>query len=213
MNATPAKFTFDVDMGQPRDNTRVLDDDKLSALIEQARQEGYAQGKADGEATETARASQALQAAAEQLAEQAARLLDGVDAMRRETLGEAVGLGAAVGRKLAGHLVDRHPTAELEELINECMSSIGHAPHLVIRCHPDLAGTVQEIAETRMATGGFTGRLVVMGEEDIALGDGRIEWVDGGLVRDSAAMSEQIDTCIETYLAAKGAPAGKETDQ
>lgn len=213
MNATPAKFTFDVDMGEPRENTRVLNEDKLSALIEQARQEGYAQGRADGEKTETARASQAMQAGAERLAEQAAELLDSVDRMRRETLGEAVGLGATVGRKLAGHLIEQHPTAELEALLEECMSSIGHAPHLVIRCHPDLAETVREIAEKRMATGGFAGRLVVMGEQDIAMGDGRIEWVDGGLVRDSAAMSEQIDTCIANYLEARGAPAGKESDQ
>ena len=35
------------------------------------------------------------------------------------------------------------------------------------------------------------------------MGDGKLEWVDGGLVRDIAAVSKDIDKKITTYLAAK----------
>ncbi len=31
---------------------------------------------------------------------------------------------------------------------------------------------------------GFEGRIVVLGEPDIALGDARLEWADGGIVRE-----------------------------
>ena len=33
---------------------------------------------------------------------------------------------------------------------------------------------------------GFEGRLVILGEPDIAPGDVRLEWADGGVVRDRA---------------------------
>ena len=106
------------------------------------------------------------------------------------------------------------PVAELETLIAECLTSIESAPHLVIRCHPDLADTVRAATEARIATSGFTGRLVVIGDPEVALGDGRIEWADGGLVRDRAAISAAIDDAHQqptSMPAASAAP--KETPQ
>jgi flagellar assembly protein FliH len=48
---------------------------------------------------------------------------------------------------------------------------------------------------------------VVMGDPDLRLGDGRLEWVDGGLVRDIGAVSKDIDSKISAYLAAKSGVA------
>ena len=49
------------------------------------------------------------------------------------------------------------------------------------------------------------------------LGDGRIEWVDGGLVRDMASLSDQIDSRIAAFLVARGinpdAERPEETEQ
>ena len=47
-------------------------------------------------------------------------------------------------------------------------------------------------------------RLVVLGEPDIRLVDARIEWYDGGIVRDSAALETQIDERIAQFIAARG---------
>jgi flagellar assembly protein FliH len=71
-----------------------------------------------------------------------------------------------------------------------------------------------------MQISGFAGRLVVLGDPEQKPGDGRIEWVDGGLVRDRAALEAEIDNRIAAFLAAKGiapiatsAPAAGENDQ
>src|SRR5690606_22102844 len=103
------------------------------------------------------------------------------------------------GRKLARHLLDREPTAEIEALVTECLASLDAVPHLVIRCHPDLADAIREIATARIATSGFAGRLVVIGEPEIGLGDARLEWADGGIVRDSAALEAEIDRRIAQF--------------
>src|SRR5690606_19745526 len=83
-------------------------------------------------------------------------------------------------------------------------------PHLVIRCHPDLADAVRDTATNHMAHSGFSGRLVVMGDPDIRIGDGRVEWVDGGIVRDIAATAGEIDRQIASYRAAYGRDADTE---
>ena len=97
-------------------------------------------------------------------------------------------------------------------LIGECMQSLGSVPHLVVRCHPSIADSIRDTATTHMQTSGFAGRLVVMGDPDLRVGDGKLEWVDGGLVRDIAAISKDIDSKITAYLAAKsGKPLAQES--
>jgi flagellar motor switch protein FliN/FliY len=67
------------------------------------------------------------------------------------------------------------------------MQSLNGVPHLVVRCHPSIADGVRDIATAHMQTSGFSGRLIVMGDPEQRLGDGKLEWVDGGLVRDIGA--------------------------
>jgi len=85
-------------------------------------------------------------------------------------------------------------------LIGECLSSLESVPHLVIRCHPDLAKTIEVEATKLMSTSGFDGRLIIMGEPEILLGDARLEWVSGGLVRDMAKISSQIDQHVKSFI-------------
>ena len=50
---------------------------------------------------------------------------------------------------------------------------------------------------------GFEGRLVVLGEPGIALGDCRIEWADGGVNRDTAAAEAAIGEAVARYVSAR----------
>lgn len=214
--ASPARFTFDLNL-EPRSPRSVapppapvpaIPEDVVAQLIANAREEAYAEGLSAGEKNATAMAAQTIAAAAATLATQSAEMARAVDEARLAFQGEAVDLAVSVGRKLALHLIARFPLAELEALVAECLSGLDGAPHLVIRCHPDLADAVRDTATTQMASSGFAGRLVVMGDPDIRIGDGRLEWVDGGLVRDIAATSGQIDRQIAAFLAARS-PAGQ----
>lgn len=213
MTATPAKFTFDLDMGHRAVEAQTITDERLQGLLDAARREGFEAGRIEGEKTELARSAQALQASGEALGQQTAKLLSAFDNMRKQTLGDAVALSQTISKKLAIQLIEREPVAELQPLIAECMASIDKAPHLVIRCHPDTADAVRDVAEQHMNTSGFEGRLVIMGEPDIALGDGRVEWVDGGIERNSETISNDIDKAIADYLKASGIEAPKEGEQ
>ncbi len=212
--AQPARFTFDLDLGQrpkPVAPTKpTVPEDLVAQLVAQARQEGFAEGLAAGEQNATSMAAQTLAAAAGTLATRSAEMAVALDDAMASAQREAIELAASIGRKLALHLLARYPTVELDALIAECMQSLGGVPHLVIRCHPELADGVRDIATAHMHTSGFSGRLVVMGDPELRLGDGRLEWVDGGLVRDIGAISRDIDRKISAYLAARGGVATPE---
>ncbi len=184
----------------------------VAELVAQARQDAYAEGLADGERNATSMAAQTLAAAAGTLATQTAAMSAALDDATALAQQEAITLAASIGRKLALHLLARFPTAELDSLIAECMQSLGGVPHLVVRCHPAIADGIRDIATAHMQTSGFSGRLVVMGDPDLRMGDGKLEWVDGGLVRDIGAVSKDIDRKIAAYLAAKsGKPIAQES--
>jgi flagellar assembly protein FliH len=74
-----------------------------------------------------------------------------------------------------------------------------------------LADRVRDIATGKISHSGFTGRLVVLGDPDIAIGDARLEWADGGVVRDIRQLSADIDARITEYFAARGITRAEET--
>jgi len=213
MSAAPAKFTFDLDLGRRQERNSLVTETAMAALIEEARREGREAGLAEGERTAVARAAKAEAAAAEALAVRVAAMAAGMDDARRQTMAEAIELSLSIARKLAGGLIARQPTVEIEQLVAECMATLDGVPHLVIRCDPALADAVRDIATSRMTTSGFTGRLVVLGDPDIAVGDARIEWADGGVVRDIRKLSAEIDARIADYFAARGIRLNEETEQ
>ena len=204
----PARFTFDLDLaGRQRGGGRPMSDAALDAMLKDAREEGIALGHAEAERSATGQ----LAAAADSVATSAAAMARALEDAQKTAVANAVDLAAAIARKLALTLIESQPLVELEALIAECLTSIESAPHLVIRCHPDLAETVRQSTESRMTTSGFTGRLVVIGDPEIALGDGKIEWADGGLIRDLTAITASIDERVNAYLDARGIVRSKES--
>jgi flagellar assembly protein FliH len=203
LTAAPAKFRFDLDLGHRQERNSVLTESAMATLVSNARAEGWQEGHRDGERSAVAAAAESLAASATAIADHVASLNAALDDHRVQMLAEAAGLAAGIGRKLAGHLLAGQPTAEIEALIVECLASLDAVPHLVIRCAPDLADAVREIALARIATSGFAGRLVVLGDPDVGPGDARIEWADGGVVRNRAEVDAEIDRRIAGYLAAR----------
>jgi len=69
-----------------------------------------------------------------------------------------------------------------------------------VRVNEALVEVVRERLKPLVAEHGFAGKLVVMGEPDIALPDSRFEWADGGIVRDSALIEQAISDAIRIHI-------------
>jgi flagellar assembly protein FliH len=74
---------------------------------------------------------------------------------------------------------------------------------VVIRVRESDVEALKERVDPIVAEKGFEGRLVFLGEADIAAGDCRIEWADGGIVRDRKAIEKQVDQAARRYFEAR----------
>ncbi len=211
MSSSSANLIFDIDMSSGS-KLRNANNEKTSLLLDEAHKKGYQEGLIKGKQDEGVRTAQAQLQAVNKLSQQCALILEKREETEKKAIKDALDIGKTIGRKLASSLLEKHPDAELNALIKECFLTIEDAPHLLIRCHPDLADITQKTAQEYMKMSSFSGRLIVMSDADTALGDGKIEWVDGGIIRSSKKTNEQIDRSINDFLNANNIATKEENE-
>jgi flagellar assembly protein FliH len=201
MTAT-AKFLFDVDFGGggPKPTMSLADH---AAQIVEAEKVAYRKGYAAAEARAATEAKQSLAAAMAVATTGLEKLGKQMSALEARLEAEAVQVAVAAAGKLASALMAAEPQAEITALAKECFSHLIGAPHVAIRVNDAL---YQEASKTLAAIArekGFEGRLVVLADPNIAPGDCRIEWADGGVVRDGQATETAIGQLVARYLGAR----------
>jgi flagellar assembly protein FliH len=208
MNAATRKFLFDTDFagaaeGKPAGPAIALAElaKKLAEAEAAGREKGYAEARDDAEIESSRRATEALEriAAAIVVANKALAAIE----TRLEC--EAVEVAVAVARKLAPTLIAREPFAEISALAGDCFRQLIAAPHVAVRVNDALYAVAKEKLDEVARANSFEGRLVVLAEPDITLGDCRIEWADGGINRDNAAANAAIGSAVDAYVSARRA--------
>jgi flagellar assembly protein FliH len=200
----PAKFLFNVDFGPgPKPEERTVPAALHEAAVAEAEARGYRNGVSAAEAQARTEAERRVAAAFERIAAAVETLGRGLSAIENRLEAEAVDVALAVARKLAPALIAREPFAEISALVTECFGELVNAPHVVVRINEGLYAAARERLDEIAHARGFEGRLVVLGEPDVALGDCRIEWADGGINRDRAATERSIAEAVERYVAVR----------
>jgi flagellar assembly protein FliH len=201
--AATAKYLFDNDFGGGTAAKPVIALADHAAKIAQVEAEAYRNGYAAAEAKAQAEAKR-------DTAAMLAKIATGLDETRRRlsTLetrleAEAIEIAIATARKLCAELIAREPFAELTALVGDCFRHLAGAPHVVVRVAEALYGEAQERLTAIARDRGFDGRLVVLAEPDIAPGDCRIEWADGGVTRNRAVIDSAVDELVTRYIAAR----------
>ena len=198
----PAKFLFDLDFaaGSRRKPTVTLAEHAttLAAAEDSARQRGYAEGQRDAEVEIGRRIASTLEGIATGIAATGAAL----QAIEARLECEAVEVAVAVARKLAPNLIEREPFAEISALAG-CFRELVAAPHIVVRVNDGLYAAAREKIDDIARAQALAGRLVVHGEPNVAPGDCRIEWADGGVHRDAGAADRAIGEAVARYISAR----------
>lgn len=202
MRAT-AKYLFDLDFGGGPEAKPVVTLAEHQAKLAEAEAAGYRNGIAVAEAQALSDSGRLSALALERLAGAFGSLDQALRAVEAKLEAEAVEVAVAVGRKLAPALIAKEPLAEIEALASDCFRQIVAAPHVVVRVNDALYAATRDRLEEILRANGFEGRLVVLAEPDIAPGDCRIEWADGGVSRDSGATEAAIADAVNKYIAAR----------
>jgi flagellar assembly protein FliH len=203
--AAPAKFMFDMDFSAPdkareRPATTAEIAQKIAAAEARAYRDGFDAAQREAKAESDRRAALAL----EEIGIAVRGIAAGFSVIENRMETEAVDVAVAVARKLCSQLIANEPLGEITGLVSDCFSQLVSTPHLVVRINESLYDGARERIERLAKHSGFEGRLVILAEPEIATGDCRIEWADGGVVLDRAAIEVKINELVGRYMASRG---------
>jgi len=203
MGAAPAKYLFDNDFATGGERKPSIALGEHAQKLKEAEASAYSRGVAEAQAETEARTAATL----ERIAAALTALDRGLAAIEARLETEAVEVAVAVASKLAPALLAREPFAEIAALATDCFRHLVASPHVVVRVNDALHAAAREQLDEIMHRQTLDSRLVVLAEPHIAPGDCRIEWADGGIVRDSAATTAAIDEAVARYVSARSAAA------
>lgn len=200
----PAKFLFDQDFSVPdgvreRAATNVEIAEQVAAAEARGYRTGFDAAQREARAESDRRAALAL----EEIGTAIRTIATGFSGIEIRMETEAVDVAVAVARKLCHELVAGEPLAEVVALVSDCFRHLVSTPHLVVRINDVLYDAARERIEAMAKHNGFQGRLVILAEPEIATGDCRIEWADGGVVLERAAIDAKINELVGRYMASR----------
>lgn len=204
--SAPAKYLFDADFGstpKPKPAEPTIAVAAHEAALAQAQARAHQAGLAAGIAEADRRGASTLAVMASRLEALAA----GMAAIEGRLESEAVEVALAISRKLCPDLMAREPLAELSAMIADCFRQLIGTPHVVVHVAESVHASVREPLEALAKQSGFDGRLVILGEPGIRLGDCKIEWADGGVTRDAGRIETAIAEAVDRYVRARRDPA------
>ncbi|NVK35433.1 MAG: flagellar assembly protein FliH [Rhodobacteraceae bacterium] len=206
---SPSRFLFNMDFTEPEEpeiEAPVVPEVPMMSVAEHERRLAEAKAEAFEEAR-VAALNDLLETQEKLLTDEVTQLagvcegvLNQLDEVGAQQEKEAIGFAFLVARRLCAHLLARQPMAEILSLVSECLAPLRRAPHLVIRVAERDVEALETRIEPIVREKGFEGRLVILGEADIARGDCHIEWAEGGIRRDRKALEAQIDGHIKNYI-------------
>ncbi len=186
------KFLFQRDFAAPAGEQTPRSREALAEAEKRGREAGFAEGQARARAEADAQMQQMLT----RIAEDVAALLARADEDRAAFEDEAVAFATALAEKLAGDALAHYPMDAIAQLARKSFEHLRGVPHLVVRVNEALVEKTETLMQKIARERGFEGRLVIMGEPEIDPGDARLEWADGGVVREGAKIGASVADAI-----------------
>ncbi|KZL18011.1 flagellar assembly protein H [Pseudovibrio axinellae] len=108
-----------------------------------------------------------------------------------------------IARRLCSHLIAREPLAEVVALLSECLTPLRKIPQILIEVPADDTGALEGMVASLVLKSSFEGKVHVVKSDNMTRGDCRIEWPDGGIIRDRRKTVEQIEMAIKSHFEAR----------
>ncbi len=102
----------------------------------------------------------------------------------------------AIAKKFLPDMTSRHGLQEIQAMLAEVIAEMAHEPRLVVRVHETEFDSLNSRIAEITAQKAYAGKVVVLADADIAAGDCRVEWADGGIERNVQATWKNIDNAV-----------------
>lgn len=200
--AEPLKFTFDTAFGTRSENDKlnqtvtVISQDEVDA----ARTQGFVQGREDGLAEASAQYNSEFTASFEQLSTKLDLLMSAQTQSAEHAMQHAQSFALLIAQKIAKTALNNYPMDQVKTLVDDCLSHVKLMPHLVIRVNDSLLEMTKSELQPIVDEKGYEGKLIILGEPDIALGDCMIEWADGGVAHNTQEIVQTISNILTEFF-------------
>src|SRR6202000_1353313 len=94
-----------------------------------------------------------------------------------------VELSLAIARQLFPAWLRRGGAGEIEALLKQCLETLRTEPWFTIRVPAEQVEELNTRVQAIGTNNGYEGRLTVVADEGLKLGDCKIEWAQGGMIR------------------------------
>ncbi|MBL6945281.1 MAG: hypothetical protein ISR47_01440 [Rhodospirillales bacterium] len=164
--------------------------------VDAARETGFTAGREEGvreaaEATER-HIADAVTLIGERVEGLFAAHMEAVDKIQTS----AIVVVSALARKVLPAFSEREGLGEIERLASTILHRLRVEPRVVFIVNDTLRDAVNERLANLPETRTFAGTVEVVGDPNVATGDCRIEWADGGAERNAAEMLADIERII-----------------
>jgi flagellar assembly protein FliH len=195
--APTRKFMFErsFDSTAPRAPERkpvTLKPEQYDALKQESYDAGFAAGRAAGLDDQNSRLM-ALLATVDGKIE---AMFNTMQTLHQESVAGMRRIALAIARKFVPDFAAKHGLQEIEALLDGVMGEMVHEPRLVVRIHESQFDVLNEKIAALAAQKAYAGKVVVLADAEIAAGDCRIEWADGGMERNGEAMWRKVEQTI-----------------
>ncbi len=186
----------------------IYTEEQASQMVAEAETKAHEQGFSEGHRQGFEQAHQEIMASLEKavgdVESEIAVKLDQIDEQQKRANAkineDAIHVALGIIRKLAPAWSKQYQLTEIEDIVRQCLANLFDVPKVMIKVHPDLEKEVSAAAERIAVSRGFSGKVVVVGEPDVAVGDCQVSWGDGTAVRDSARVWSEINAIIDNAL-------------
>lgn len=197
------KFLFETEFEVDRKhgkNVGVVDNVVTRQDLAAARAEGFEAGREAGKAEAAAERARFEAEVLAMIGQQIASLVQQRSSALATMRKEGVALAVSIARRLAGRLLAAHPLSEVEALVEDCLQRLMGEARIVVRIRTDLLDAMQTKLDGLTRKLGFAGQIILFAEDDLAAGDCRVEWADGGAIRTATSLEAEIDGLLDRLL-------------
>jgi len=169
--------------------------------LEAARKEGFQAGKEEGLNASLDSIERQVSATLGNMESSIARLVEEQNNANEELTHLTLSVAVSIARKMLPEMASRHALDEIERVIKKVLPRLIDEPLITVRIHGDVEVDINSRVELLSSNSGFAGHIVVRPDNDLEIGDCRLEWSCGGAERNTTALWREIDAIIARNFA------------
>ena len=129
-----------------------------------------------------------------------ARLFKDQEVANEETVRTAISVAYSITKKLFPRQEKEQGLPEIEAMVADVMGRIIDKPSLTIRVNSELAEPLRTAMGGMPESGAYDGKINLIADGEMPVGDVRINWSNGGMERNSSQLWQEINAVIEQNI-------------